>query len=97
MSGASATMGHATWWIDAPNQVGGWADDIPNCADPNGLQDMGCYPPSTNFGQAGARSRHKGGVNAAFGDGSIRFIADNVNSLVWYCMNSRNDGQTYQY
>jgi len=95
MSGASVTMGHATWWIKGPNHLGGGADDIPGCADPNGLKDMGCYQAATSFGQAAARSTHKGGVNAAFADGTIRFIKDNINSVTWYCMNSRNDGQTY--
>ena len=95
MSGASATMGHATWWIKGPNQLGWGHDDIPGCADPNGLKDMGCAQNFSTFGQASARSTHKGGVNAAFADGTIRFIKDNINSVTWYCMNSRNDGQPY--
>jgi hypothetical protein len=32
----------------------------------------------------GARSWHPGGVNAALGDGSGRFIADTINARVWY-------------
>ncbi len=32
---------------------------------------------------ASARSRHNEGVNAAMGDGSVRFVSDDVDKLVW--------------
>jgi prepilin-type N-terminal cleavage/methylation domain-containing protein/prepilin-type processing-associated H-X9-DG protein len=43
--------------------------------------------------QAQARSLHTGGVNAAFGDGSIRFIRDDIAQETWFYLNSRNDGR----
>ena len=47
--------------------------------------------------QAQARSRHLGGVNACFADGSVRFVRDSVALNIWEWMLSRNDGQTYDY
>lgn len=32
---------------------------------------------------AGARSRHVGGVQSLLGDGSVRFVSENINILVW--------------
>lgn len=37
-------------------------------------------------------SLHPGGVNVLFGDGTVRFIEDAVNQVVWWSMGSR-DGQ----
>ncbi len=39
-----------------------------------------------------ARSLHPNGVNAAMGDGSVRFANNNVDILVWQYTGSRNDG-----
>jgi prepilin-type N-terminal cleavage/methylation domain-containing protein/prepilin-type processing-associated H-X9-DG protein len=40
-----------------------------------------------------ARSKHPGGVNSLFSDGSVRFIKDSVNVLVWQALGSRNGGE----
>jgi prepilin-type processing-associated H-X9-DG protein len=42
---------------------------------------------------AAARSRHSGGVNAAFGDGSVRFIRDSIDITNWQSMGSKNGGE----
>jgi prepilin-type processing-associated H-X9-DG protein len=42
---------------------------------------------------AAARSRHSGGVNAAFGDGSVRFIRDSIDLVNWQSMGSKNGGE----
>ena len=39
-----------------------------------------------------ARSLHTGGVNACFGDGSVRFIKESITELTWGLLNSKNDG-----
>jgi prepilin-type N-terminal cleavage/methylation domain-containing protein/prepilin-type processing-associated H-X9-DG protein len=38
------------------------------------------------------RSRHPGGVNAAFADGSVRFVKSSVNLTPWRAIGSRNGG-----
>jgi prepilin-type processing-associated H-X9-DG protein len=52
----------------------------------------------TNLGPAGqgiyaARSFHLGGVNALFGDGSVKFIKDSINQLTWWAIGAKNGGE----
>lgn len=42
---------------------------------------------------AGSKSRHPGGVNAGFGDGSVRFIKDSINEQIWVGLNSISGGE----
>ncbi len=42
---------------------------------------------------AGSRSRHPGGVNAGFGDGSVHFIKDTIDERVWVGLNSIGSGE----
>lgn len=51
------------------------------------------------FGQAAdrngiypARSRHTGGVQACLGDGSVRFISENIDLLTWQRLGAADDG-----
>jgi prepilin-type processing-associated H-X9-DG protein len=55
-----------------------------NCC-PGGAQDW-------NFGIIPPRSLHPGGVNAALGDGSVRFISSTVNLQTFQRLGARNDG-----
>jgi prepilin-type N-terminal cleavage/methylation domain-containing protein len=43
---------------------------------------------------AAARSSHAGGVNAAMGDGSIRFVTDGIETLTWRALGTRDRGET---
>lgn len=56
-----------------------------NCC-PGGAHDWG-------VGFIGARSMHPGGVNAAMGDGSVRFVPETVDLLTWQRMGNARDGQ----
>jgi len=40
-----------------------------------------------------ARSKHTGGVNVGFTDGSVRFIVDSIDPVTWAFLGSRADGQ----
>lgn len=44
----------------------------------------------------GFGSWHSGGCQAAMGDGSVRFISENIENGVWQNMGSRNDGEFVQ-
>jgi prepilin-type processing-associated H-X9-DG protein len=41
-----------------------------------------------------ARSRHPGGVNATFVDGSVRFIDETIASNVWTGLGSMDGGES---
>jgi prepilin-type N-terminal cleavage/methylation domain-containing protein/prepilin-type processing-associated H-X9-DG protein len=46
-----------------------------------------------SFAAITARSYHPGGVNALFGDGSVRFIKDSVNGLTWRALGTVAGGE----
>jgi prepilin-type N-terminal cleavage/methylation domain-containing protein/prepilin-type processing-associated H-X9-DG protein len=45
------------------------------------------------MGWFAARSMHSGGVNALFGDGSVRFVRDSINIDTWRVMATRAGGE----
>jgi prepilin-type N-terminal cleavage/methylation domain-containing protein/prepilin-type processing-associated H-X9-DG protein len=107
LSGSSVTAANAVGDCTTPNDMNEYSDDIENCNDIRvamglgttglGRLKMGCsddnMPQNWPNWQGQARSRHVNGVNSCFGDGSVRFINDNVNQTIWFYLNSRNDGQ----
>jgi prepilin-type N-terminal cleavage/methylation domain-containing protein/prepilin-type processing-associated H-X9-DG protein len=42
---------------------------------------------------SGARSLHPGGLNALFGDGSVRFVKNTIDPAIWIGINSINAGE----
>ena len=42
---------------------------------------------------AAARSYHSGGVNISMGDGSVRFVSNNISLATWQAMGSRGAGE----
>lgn len=44
-------------------------------------------------GHVAARSYHTGGVNVLYGDGSVRFAADNIDMTLWRAMGTRKGGE----
>ena len=54
---------------------------------------MGCW--SGDYGQGQARSAHTGQTLALLGDGSVRGIANTIDTRNWFFLNSRNDGQNW--
>lgn len=52
-----------------------------------------CGSASTTNAFVLARSGHTGGVNAALGDGSIRFISNTITPTLWSGMGTRNSGE----
>jgi prepilin-type N-terminal cleavage/methylation domain-containing protein/prepilin-type processing-associated H-X9-DG protein len=52
-----------------------------------------CSNGSHNPGQAAARSYHSGGVNVLLGDGSVRFIRNNIDAYTWRGLATRTGGE----
>ncbi len=44
-------------------------------------------------GFAGARSRHAGGINTLWGDGSVHFVKNSINARIWIAINSIQAGE----
>jgi prepilin-type N-terminal cleavage/methylation domain-containing protein/prepilin-type processing-associated H-X9-DG protein len=109
VAGSSLTAANAIVGQDCvqPNDNTEKSDDIEDCTALRatigkattgmGAMQMGCSfdnaPRNWPNWQAQARSLHPGGVNACFGDGSTRYVTNNIPTTVWYLIQSRNDGQ----
>jgi prepilin-type N-terminal cleavage/methylation domain-containing protein/prepilin-type processing-associated H-X9-DG protein len=72
-------------------------DQFDWCETPNELPQVA---PCTSTGSNGgvdifvlARSYHPGGVNVGFGDGSVHYIANNVDAVAYKALGSRNGGE----
>jgi prepilin-type N-terminal cleavage/methylation domain-containing protein/prepilin-type processing-associated H-X9-DG protein len=58
-------------------------------AGPGGDVPAFILPPNTSSDPDAMYSEHSGGCNVLFGDGSVRFITDRINQLVWSAMSTR--------
>jgi prepilin-type processing-associated H-X9-DG protein/prepilin-type N-terminal cleavage/methylation domain-containing protein len=77
-----------------PNSAG--TDQMPSCATNIPSTDpMFCTQNRATDGQywAAARSRHSGGVNAAFADGSVKFVRNTIDRTVWQGAGSKAGGE----
>jgi type II secretory pathway pseudopilin PulG len=108
VSGSSLTAAHAIGDALIPNDTTEFSDDIENCNDTRvkagvpattglGPKRMGCsndnMPNNWPNWQAQSRSLHPSGVQACFGDCSVKTIPNTVAQSIWRLLNSRNDGQ----
>lgn len=69
-----------------PGESNGYCD--PNPPNPPCVRNSGAYPTIQS-----ARSRHAGGVNTVFCDGSVHFINNGINLQTWRNLGSSGDGQ----
>jgi prepilin-type N-terminal cleavage/methylation domain-containing protein/prepilin-type processing-associated H-X9-DG protein len=93
------------WWGDQPGYGHIYTQLSPNSTSPDLIYTGWCNnQPSQNLpcidGDSGAnntvaaRSRHVGGVNALFGDGSVRFMSQNVDLItVWRPLSTISGGE----
>jgi prepilin-type N-terminal cleavage/methylation domain-containing protein len=70
----------------APGDGTGYCDPLP--PNPPCVGPSGAYPYIVS-----ARSYHPGGVQVVLGDGSVRFVTNNINLQVWRNLGSSQDGQ----
>jgi prepilin-type N-terminal cleavage/methylation domain-containing protein/prepilin-type processing-associated H-X9-DG protein len=82
--------GSSGWSVDKPNNF--WPDWGPeiNCADcggqPLGPASLFVIRPNPEGSADGnnASSPHAGGINAALGDGSVKFVHQGISGLTWW-------------
>jgi prepilin-type N-terminal cleavage/methylation domain-containing protein/prepilin-type processing-associated H-X9-DG protein len=92
--GASVIAGAPSWDCTTPNNADDNADDCTGCIDdPAGR--MGAWP-GCPFQQATPRSRHPQGVQVAMGDGSVRFVRNDVTIENFFFMMMRDDGISWK-
>ncbi|RUL86922.1 DUF1559 domain-containing protein [Tautonia sociabilis] len=98
--GSLHSSGHTEWVDGHVHQSGFTTAWRPNRAirsadgqfdlDINGQREARGGP---TFAAVTSRSWHPGGVNALFGDGSVRFIQETVNGLVWRGLGTIRGGE----
>ena len=70
------------------------APDIINRVTSTGDPLMPAAPGADDQQVTAARSRHRGGVNVSFCDGSVKFISDTIALATWKALGSMNGGDT---
>jgi prepilin-type N-terminal cleavage/methylation domain-containing protein/prepilin-type processing-associated H-X9-DG protein len=83
--------------IDILGQFNGFDQlgDATSCVnDPvHGLPCAAQTNHGNNTAFAGSRSRHAGGVNSLFGDGSVHFVKNSISPQTWVALNSIQAGE----
>jgi len=71
----------------SPAAPGSFCDSQP-------AQQLACFSQGRDGGCfSAARSRHPGGVNSLFGDGSVRFVKNSVSAMTWVQIGSMSGGE----
>jgi prepilin-type N-terminal cleavage/methylation domain-containing protein/prepilin-type processing-associated H-X9-DG protein len=73
---------------------GHYGDTMYNHYYPPNNPGFDCGNASHNYGLTAARSRHPGGVNVLFADGSVRFVGNAVDLDAWRAAATRAKGET---
>jgi prepilin-type processing-associated H-X9-DG protein len=82
-----ASLGGSTGPGSSPASPGSLCDSQPG-------QQLGCYNQASEGSEfAGTRSRHPGGVNTLFGDGSVHFMKNSINAMTWVGLGSINGSE----
>jgi prepilin-type N-terminal cleavage/methylation domain-containing protein/prepilin-type processing-associated H-X9-DG protein len=62
--------------------------------DSQPVMGLACYNQGNQGGEySGSRSRHPGGVNSLFGDGSVHFMKSSISPLTWVQLGSISGGE----
>jgi prepilin-type N-terminal cleavage/methylation domain-containing protein/prepilin-type processing-associated H-X9-DG protein len=79
------------WWIEGLKHVYSHTQ-VPNrraCS----YGDIGAFGGRADINMVNASSNHPGGVNALFGDGSVKFIKSTINFQAWYGLATPDGGE----
>jgi prepilin-type N-terminal cleavage/methylation domain-containing protein/prepilin-type processing-associated H-X9-DG protein len=94
-------------WVIATGKIGWAAADGGNshCTTiipinyPINSNDVGCGDPAHSVSEwavgTGFKSKHPGGANFAFADGSVHFIQQSIDMRTYQLLGCRNDGQVF--
>jgi prepilin-type N-terminal cleavage/methylation domain-containing protein/prepilin-type processing-associated H-X9-DG protein len=77
------------YWCAGRVNNGAMVNELYTPNSPN--QD--CYNYGQDTGVKTMRSRHSGGVNTLFADGSVRFVKNSVNQLTWWQLGTKAGGE----
>jgi prepilin-type N-terminal cleavage/methylation domain-containing protein/prepilin-type processing-associated H-X9-DG protein len=78
--------------INTPNAG---TDVSPYCNGTTYPQNPPCTNSNSQYAHKTARSKHTGGVNVLFGDGSVRFMKNSVQLVTWRAMGTMDGGDVY--
>jgi prepilin-type N-terminal cleavage/methylation domain-containing protein/prepilin-type processing-associated H-X9-DG protein len=98
---ALKTTSHTEWVDGAVAESGfttAWPPNFKILAGPDGTVDVdfitiGEKAGGPTFGAINSRSYHPGGVNALFGDGSVKFIKNSINGVSWRGLGTVSGGE----
>jgi hypothetical protein len=107
LSGASVIAALSQGDATVPNDSNEYSDDIEDCDQVRralgvgngglGRLQMGCsndnLPRNWPNWQAQARALHPGGLHVALGDGTCRWISNNISQTIWQAITGRNDNR----
>jgi prepilin-type processing-associated H-X9-DG protein len=91
------------FWLDRPGSSQIYTRLPPNSEHPDVLEEGTCYSspgdnlpclevPNLLLTKAGARSRHRGGVNGLMADGSVHFFSDTIQAPEWQALGTISGG-----
>ncbi len=70
-----------------------WRTEFPNLATALAAGKTGCEARCNWNTEVGFKSRHTGGVQVVLGDGSVQFLSENVDMIMYQRLGNRQDGQ----
>jgi prepilin-type processing-associated H-X9-DG protein len=80
--------------VGGPSGPGSSPPNPGSLCDSQPAQMLGCNDQANDSGSyAATRSRHPGGVDCLFGDGSVHFIKNSINGPTWIQLGSINGGE----
>ncbi|WP_406698271.1 DUF1559 domain-containing protein [Singulisphaera sp. Ch08] len=93
--------GHTVWADGGVLESGlttAWTPNRPMMGGPNRTSDVDIVGSSEKtlrpvFAAVNARSYHPGGINALFGDGSVRFLKNTINGAAWRALGTIGGGE----
>ena len=93
ISGALALDNYDNIGSFGPSRPGSSPPNPGSVCDSQPAQGLGCNDQSIWGAYGATRSRHPGGVECLFGDGSVHFIKNSINGPTWIQLGSINGGE----